>query len=96
MFNAWVTTGSQKHSSKVNWIVASMPLGAPSCDTITRTLSKKTKDFGINIADWEDTAAVRQKWRAALTKQLKEGEEKLRHGLTSNNAEKEKKTTHRM
>ena len=41
-------------------------------------VKKDMKDLDINDADWEDTVANRSKWRAPLTRQVKEGEEKLR------------------
>ena len=45
-------------------------------------VKKDMKDLGINIADWEEEAADRPRWRATLTRQLKEGEEKLREAWT--------------
>ena len=40
------------------------------------------KNLGINVADWENTAADRARWRTTLTRQLREGEEKLRDAWT--------------
>ena len=57
-------------------------------------VKKDMKDLGINIADWEDEAADRPIWRATLTRQLKEGEEKLREAWTEKRQRRKEEKDH--